>query len=104
MAKKQKTKELPKETPFERQKKLASSAKEVLDANHINSFIGEYNDQSFYLVLENHSLAEQAQTLLTAKDLQTTLEDRPMINDSILYISDKPETTEEEMEDETENE
>ena len=100
MAKKQKTKELPKETPFERQKKLASSAKNVLDANSINTFIGEYNEQSFYLVLKNHNLAIHAQSLLSNNDIQTTIEDRPMMQDSILFVLDKTEPIEEETENE----
>lgn len=66
----------------------AEKGLDIAKAIDSGCFIGELNDNAFYLVT-NLSDSEKIQNTLAGKEIETTVEVRDMPNDVILHFVDK---------------
>lgn len=80
----------------ELRKERVEAAHKILEKAFPDSFIGELNDNAYYLVIRNPKDAQAAKALLEEQNIQAEIEYREQINDAVLFIQDEEKTEEEE--------
>lgn len=97
---KQKSKQPAERTIYEIRKEQANKALKLAKPLDDAIFIGELNDDKYYLVIAKTYLTRDIQAVLSQNDIQTKFEHRVMANDDVLYLlDDKPKTPKAEEED-----
>lgn len=74
----------------------AEKGLDIAKAIDPHCFIGELNDNAFYLVT-NLSDSEKIQNVLVGKEIEITVEVRDMSNDVVLHFVDKKNNDEDEQ-------
>ena len=102
LTKRGKPEKAPEKTIHEIRKEQMEKAWKLAKTIDTKCYVGELNDEKYYLVIKDDTNAARIQTLLEENGIQTTFEYRYMMTDTALYLQDdvpKPEMTDETTED-----